>query len=189
MVKEASIYVTPTNYFFLSCFGKEQTEEFIKSKPDYSYIPTQLIQERWQIRQRRLGMNIPESSLEKYRSLRHKMVNELWKAGVPLMAGSDSPEWFLVTGFSIHDEIESFVQSGLTPWDALQTATTNPATYMGIGKTKGKIEKGYDADLILLNANPLEDIRNSRSIHAVIKNGVLYDRPTLDGFLKEARYQ
>lgn len=189
MVKEAGIYVTPTNYFFLSCFGKEQTEDFIKNKPDYNYIPAQLLAERWQIRQRRLDMNVPESSLEKYRGLRHKMVNALWKAGVPLMAGSDSPEWFLVTGFSIHDEIESFVQSGLTPGAALQTATINPATYMGIGKTKGKIEKGYDADLILLDANPLEDIRNTRAINAVIKNGVIYDRSTLDGFLKEARYQ
>jgi len=189
MVKEAGIYVTPTNYFFLSCFGKEQTEDLIKNKPDYSYIPPQLLAERWQIRQRRLDMNVAESSLEKYRGLRHKMVNALWKAGVPLMAGSDSPEWFLVTGFSIHDEIESFVTSGLTPEAALQTATINPATYMGIGKSKGKIEKSYDADLILLDANPLEDIRNTRSINAVIKNGVLYDRATLDGFLREGRYQ
>lgn len=188
MVKDAGIYVTPTNYFFLSCFGKEQTEEFIKNKPDYAYIPSQLLEERWQIRQRRINMNVLESSLEKYRYLRHKMVEALWKGGVPLMAGSDSPEWFLVTGFSIHDEIESFVKSGLTPYAAIQTATLNPARYSGLDR-KGDIRKDFDADFILLDKNPLEDIRHTRSISSVIKNGILYDKEKLDAFLKEAKYE
>ncbi len=182
-VKEADIYVTPTNYFFLSCFGSEQTEESIKNKPDYKYIPEELLAERWQIRQRRLDMKIPESSLEKYRKIRHRLVSELWKAGVPLMAGSDSPEWFLVTGFSIHDELESFVKSGLSPFAALQTATVNTSRYLGTPHSKGMIDKDYDADLILLNHNPLEDIRNTRTIQGVMKEGNWFDRKELDGFL------
>ena len=182
-VKDAGIYVTPTNYFFLSCFGSEQTEESIKNKPDYKYIPEELLAERWQIRQRRLDMKIPESSLEKYRRIRHKMVNELWKAGVPLMAGSDSPEWFLVTGFSIHDELESFVKSGLSPFAALQTATVNTSRYLGTVHSKGMIDNDYDADLIILDQNPLEDIRNTRTIQGVLKDGIWFDRKELDGFL------
>ncbi len=182
-VKKAGIYVTPTNYFFLSCFGSEQTEQYIKYKPDYPYIPEELLAERWQIRQRRLDMRIPESSLEKYRRIRHRLVGELWKAGVPLMAGSDSPEWFLVPGFSIHDELESFVKSGLSPYAALQTATVNTSRYLGTPGSKGMIDKDFDADLILLDGNPLEDIRNTRSIHGVLKEGKWYDRKTLDEFL------
>ncbi|MBC7862368.1 MAG: amidohydrolase family protein, partial [Bacteroidia bacterium] len=92
----------------------------------------------------------------------------MWKAGVPLMAGSDSPEWFLVQGFSIHDELETFVKAGLTPFAAIETATKNPASYMNLIKQKGTIETGKIADLVLLNENPLENISNTRSINGMI---------------------
>ena len=114
------------------------------------------------------------------------MVYELWKAGVPLMAGSDSPEFFLVTGFSLHEELATFVDAGLTPFAALQTATINPSTFLDL-KNKGTIEKDKDADLILLDKNPLDDIGNTRAINSVFKNGVLYDRKALDEMLKQAK--
>src|SRR5262249_51930245 len=130
MVKDAGIYVTPTNFFFVSCFGQTRTEEETRRIPDYEYIPAVIKKERWQVRDYYLKNLPPAASREKYVNLRLKMVNELWKAGVPLMAGSDSPEWFLVAGFSIHDELETFVKAGLTPYAALQTATINPATFL-----------------------------------------------------------
>ena len=97
------------------------------------------------------------------------MVYELWKAGVPLMAGSDSPEFFLVAGFALHDELETFVAAGLTPFAALQTATVNTAKFLG--SNKGTIESGKVADLVLLDKNPLEDIRNTRKIRLVVLRG------------------
>jgi hypothetical protein len=135
-VKQSGIYVSPTNYFFLSSFGEIPSEESIKLKPDYAYIPNSLKTSRWNVRERYQSLANPEESLEKYRRVRKKMVYELWKAGVPLMAGSDSPEFFLLTGFSIHDELETFVKAGLTPFAALQTATINTANYLGTIKTK-----------------------------------------------------
>ncbi len=128
----------------------------------------------------------PEASRKKYVHLREKMITELWKAGVPLMAGSDSPQWFLVSGFAIHDELENLTQSGLTPFGALQTATVHPARYLEIDKQKGTITAGKDADLLLLDKNPLDDIRNARTINSLFKNGILYDRAKLDQLLKEA---
>ena len=103
------------------------------------------------------------------------------------MAGSDSPEFFLVQGFSLHDELDMLVKSGLTPFAALQAATLNPATYLGMIKKKGTIEEGKEADLLLLDKNPLEDIRNTKAIKSVFKGGKMYDNKALAGLLEEAR--
>lgn len=185
-VKEAGIFVTPTNYFFISCFGSTQTEADYKNKPDFNYIPTNITPERFKIMQMHRNLNISKENLDKYVYLRKKMTYELWKAGVPLMAGSDSPEWFLVTGFSIHDELKTFVESGLTPFAALQTATVNTANYLEM-KNKGTIEINKIADLILLNKNPLENIANTKTIETVIKNGKLFSKENFESMLKQVK--
>lgn len=115
------------------------------------------------------------------------MTFELWKAGVKLMTGSDSPEWFLLPGFATHDELETFVKAGLTPFAALQTATINPATYLGIAARKGTVETGKAAELLLLDKNPLDDIRNTRSISGILHNNTWYNRQALDRLLLQAQ--
>jgi hypothetical protein len=187
MVKRAGIYVTPTNYFFISCFGDGMSEEEIKKKPDYAFVPPVIEKERWEVREHYLKNHPTTERRKKYVYLRHKMTYELWKGGVKLMAGSDSPEWFLVQGFAIHDELQEFVKSGLTPYGALETATKNPATYLGIIKRKGTIEVGKDADMILINANPLESISNTTKIHSVFRSGKLYDPAEVSVLLKDAK--
>ncbi|HEY6503151.1 MAG TPA: amidohydrolase family protein [Chitinophagaceae bacterium] len=186
-VKEAGIFVTPTNFFFFSSFGEGMTEEQYKQRPDYAYIPKDILKERWDIKERYWKNAAPQESRERYVYLRKKMTYELWKAGVPLMAGSDSPEWFLVTGFSIHDELETFVKAGLTPFAALQTATINPATHLAISNRTGTIETGKEADLLLLDRNPLVDIRNTRAIAGVFTDGDWYDKKAIDKMLEDAK--
>jgi imidazolonepropionase-like amidohydrolase len=166
-VKDAGIYVTPTNYFFISNAGLPMTDEEIKNKPDYNYIPSNLKQEKWKYRESYIKKMAPLSSREKYVYIRKQMVNELWKAGVPLMAGSDAPEFFAVVGFALHDELKTMVDAGLTPYAALQTATSNPATFLEMNDRTGTIEVGKESDLVLLNKNPLEDINNTRDIAGV----------------------
>lgn len=187
MVKDAGIYVTPTNFFFLSSFGEGRTDEQYKQRPDYQFIPPNIKEDRWDIKERYWKNAPPEESRKKYVYLRKKMTHDLWKAGVPLMAGSDSPEWFLAQGFSIHDELETFVSAGLTPFGALQTATVNTAAYLGVSDKKGTVEKGKQADLLLLDQNPLEDIRNSRSINAVFIGGTYYDGKAIRQMLEAAK--
>jgi hypothetical protein len=108
---------------------------------------------------------------------------EIKDAGVRLLAGTDTPQPFVYPGFSLHDELALLVKSGLSPLEALQTATINPAEFFGMQGALGAIEKGMIADLVLLDANPLTDIANTRRINAVVANGRLFDRSALNGLL------
>jgi len=114
-----------------------------------------------------------------------KIVRALHGAGVPLLAGSDSGSPYVCPGFSLHDELQLFVSCGFTPAEALQTATQNPAIFLGRTADLGTIEAGKFADLVLLDANPLEDIANTQKIRAVVVNGRYLDRAALDAFLAE----
>ena len=86
-------------------------------------------------------------------------------------------------GFSLHEELQRLVAAGFTPLEALQTATLNPAKFLGMEDRVGSIEKGKLADLVLLDANPLEDIRNTQKIAGVVLNGRYLSRTDLDKML------
>jgi hypothetical protein len=107
--------------------------------------------------------------------------------GVRLLAGTDITIPYTYPGFSLHDELKLFVEAGLSPMQALETATTNPALCLGLSRTWGRIAPGYTANLVLLNADPLIDISNTTKIDAVVLNGELLNRARLDQLLKDAR--
>jgi imidazolonepropionase-like amidohydrolase len=98
------------------------------------------------------------------------IIGALHRAGVPIVAGTDQS----VPGHSLHREIELYVQAGFTPMEAIQAATIVPARVMSLDKELGTVEKGKRADLILLNADPLADIHNTRNVEYVITNGTMY---------------
>ncbi|HYS69028.1 MAG TPA: amidohydrolase family protein, partial [Gemmatimonadaceae bacterium] len=108
---------------------------------------------------------------------------DLNKAGVKLLAGTDTPQPFVFPGFSVHQELELLVRSGLTPLEALRAATYNPAEYLGALDSLGTVGEGKVADLVLLDADPLSDIRNTRRISTVIANGRVFDRAQLNELL------
>ena len=114
------------------------------------------------------------------------LILAMHRAGVKMLAATDAVVWYVVPGFSLHDELELFVQAGLSPMDALQTATRNPAIYFGLSDTLGTVEEGKKADLVLLEANPLENISNTKRINAVIVGGRLFPKASLEKMLKEA---
>jgi imidazolonepropionase-like amidohydrolase len=113
-----------------------------------------------------------------------EVVQMLHRAGVPFLAGTDTPPGvYIFPGFSLHEELQRFVDAGFTPLDALQTATLNAARFFGIEKKSGTIEEGKLADAVLLTANPLADIKNTEKIAGVIANGRYYSRAELDKLL------
>ncbi len=114
------------------------------------------------------------------------LVGKMRKAGVELLAGTDQGNPYCFPGFSLHDELGLLVGAGLSPIEALQTATINPARFLGQPDTRGTVATGADADLVLLDADPLSDIANTRRIHAVVGRGRLLDRAELDTMLSEA---
>ncbi len=108
-----------------------------------------------------------------------RLVGAMQRAGVGILAGTDVS----LIGFSLHDELALLVRAGLTPMEALQAATRNPAAYLGRLGTLGTVEVGKLADIVLLDADPLADIGNTRRINAVIAQGRLLDRAELDRML------
>ncbi len=115
-----------------------------------------------------------------------ELVNKMSKAGVPILAGTDEGNPYIFAGFSLHDELGFLVKAGLSPSEALRTATLNPAKYLGREATLGTVEAGKQADLVLLDADPLISIGNTRKIRAVVVRGRLIDRTQLDAMIKGA---
>ncbi len=109
-----------------------------------------------------------------------EMTGMLHQAGVPFGAGTDTPIGYAIPGYSLHSELEMLVRAGLEPVEALRAATVTPAEFFGLEEDMGTVEAGRLADLVLLGGNPLEDIRNTRSVEAVVLNGELLDRARLD---------
>src|SRR5215470_3757471 len=113
-----------------------------------------------------------------------EVVKTMHDSGIPFLAGTDTPPGvYIFPGFSLHEELQRFVAAGFTPMEALQTATLNLAKFLKIEDRLGTIEKGKLADMVLLDANPLDDIRNTQKIAGVIVNGRYLSRAKLDKML------
>ncbi|WP_257454181.1 amidohydrolase family protein [Archangium lipolyticum] len=138
------------------------------------YLPASVVAGwRWQLAEIYLRGRGEEESAQR-RDLfnrRLALVGEMHRAGVRVMAGTDSTTPWVFPGFSLHDELELLVQAGLTPLQAIQAATLEPARYLGMQDSLGTVEQGKVADLLVLDANPLEDIRNTTRIHSVVVRG------------------
>ena len=146
------------------------------------YVPRQM-QQRWA---QRLANRNDSDYAKKVFQKEVEIVGAMQRAGVPLLAGTDTGNPFCFPGFSLHDELALMVIGGLTPVESLRAATLNPAKFLGLDKTLGTIEPGKIADLVLLDADPLADIRNTQKINTVIMNGRLFDRKALNKMLSQA---
>ena len=175
---------TPTLVFLRA--RARADEPFIHADPRLQYLPGKI---RGHYDSKEIPPGFTPDDLQKYKQLYERkaaLVAPMRRAGVEFLAGSDD-EPLTVPGFSLHDELELLVSAGLTRLEALQAATLNPAKFLGKERDLGTVEPGKVADLVLLDADPMEDIRNTRKIRGVVLNGRFLDRAALDKLLAEAR--
>lgn len=161
------------------------TLDTLTSDARLQYIPQQL-QERWRttFTQLVIPTGTPEDRAFRVRAT-FQLVGAMQRAGVKILAGTDSPpQPFLYPGFSLHEELRDLVDAGLTPLEALRTATANPAEFLG-ETGRGTIARGKAADVVLLGANPIEAIGNTEAIEAVVMNGRYFSRTDLDALLHD----
>ncbi len=177
-------WITPTLTVFRNLASLRERAEIEENNIQYFPIETT---QYWNVDgiEGALGISGPEDyewrqvQLDQYKLI----VRDMHEAGVRLLAGTDNANPFVSPGFSLHDELKLFVDSGLSPLEALRTATYNPAEFMGKLDDYGTVSEGKRADLVILEADPQVDIENSKAIYGVILNGSLYEKTQLERVL------
>ena len=148
-------------------FANEQWQE------TYKFLPN-VVKNRWLKDSKSMAQQPLNDSYKTYQDWSMKMVGLFNKQGVKILAGTDTPIGFLTPGFSLHKELELLVESGLTPLQALRAATITPAEFFNLEDKMGTVDVGKFADLVILNNNPLNDIKHTQDIHAVILKGRIH---------------
>ena len=166
----AGVVNNPTLTLFKLVVSGAKPEEYLQWE-EMRYVPAKMRENFAKQKSGTLG--IPGSAEEKkrYLDLRNLLVRELYKAGAKLVVGPDSPQFFLVPGFATHREMQSLAEAGLTNYAVLEAATRNGAEALGMLKEFGTLEVGKRADLLLLDADPLENVANAKRIAGVMTRG------------------
>ena len=182
-LKKNGTWVTPT---LISLDITSHPENWKIDDPLLTFVPPAMAKE-WRESFDDAQMKRRAAWLARQASNDWKLAGELHHAGVSLLVGSDSLDPFVFPGDSFHRELAELVRAGFTPMEALQAATRGAAQFLGREKEFGTVEPGHAADLVLLSANPVENIANTQKVWAVIRRGGYYDRTALDGMLARAR--
>ncbi len=169
--RAANVWNVPTQVLMENLISAGTAEELAR-RPEMRYVPASTLAQ-W-TETKRSVLEETGSTAESARrmiAVRRRLIKALHAAGAGLLLGSDAPQVYNVPGFSTHRELETLVAAGLTPWQALETGTRNVAEYFGTLRATGTIEAGKRADLVLLDADPLTDIRNTTKRAGVMVRG------------------
>jgi hypothetical protein len=166
------VQVDPTLVVFRNMILLNDLEE-VHNHPDLAHVPQRML-DYWRAFRQSSNLS-PQTRDSRRKEVRkyQQLTGLLHRAGVPLLAGTDTPEPFVPPGYSLHQELELLVESGLSPAAALTAATINNARALNQQDRLGTVASGKLADLVILNADPTIDIRNTRQIYAVVRGGLL----------------
>jgi Amidohydrolase family len=182
--KAAGTWMVPTEILFVNLLDDEDPQA-MATRSEMKYVPGATLQ-NW-IGQKQKVAQVPAADRGKYLALRRTLIKRLHAAGVPFLLGSDAPQWWNVPGFSVHRELQALVAAGLTPYQALRTGTVNVAAHFGTSASAGTVTRAKRADLLLLDANPLQQISNTSRIAGVMLNGRWLPKPEIDKRLEEGK--
>lgn len=186
LAKTNGTALSPTLITMIWIAKQSHSIDSIKKLPTLQYVHP-LVQSKW-LTANNYATNATKENISYFDSLVQfhcQLVKIFKEAGVPIIAGTDAGTSGVVSGFSLHDELDELVKSGLTPEEALSAATLTSAQWIGNDKFIGSIEEGKTADLILLNQNPLVDIKNTRNIESVFVNGRWLDQKKIKNLLSD----
>jgi imidazolonepropionase-like amidohydrolase len=177
---EHDVWIVPTQCLAERWAGPMAVEQ-VMSDPEMAYMSPETL-EGWRESKQNMMSNdqYDAEKTQRWIDLRRRMIKEMFDSNAGVLLGSDAPQVFNVPGFAIQHEIEMYVAAGLTPYEALVTGTVNPARYFQLEHTRGKIKEGYQADLILVEGNPLENISNLEKRTGVMIRGKWLSREELD---------
>ncbi len=184
ILKKYDVWQIPT--LALNTFLSNQYYANDHYQKSYQYLPDSIAQ-YWKKRSVALKEYPINPSFEAQTNFNKKMIKKIHDFGIPIMAGTDTPIAYLTPGRSLHVELEALVNAGLSPLEAIKTATYNPAKYFNMEKELGSIKENMWADLIILNSNPLEDINNTLHINTVLKNGKVHNASAIDSMLNKLK--
>jgi len=183
----AGVYVTPTMAFFHLWFATQQSDETMRSRPDFAHIPPRM-RDLYERSRAHYWSNPPSAERRAhYIAVRNRLVRAIVDSGGSVMAGSDAPGGLMGYGWTLHRELEMFVAAGLSPWEALAAATIVPARWLGADAQFGSIAAGRRADIVVLDADPLQDIRNTTQISTVMIGGRVLEQAERDASIERAR--
>ncbi|HEX5703207.1 MAG TPA: amidohydrolase family protein [Pyrinomonadaceae bacterium] len=182
----ANPFVDPTHHFMKNSFGRARSEESIRAQPDFKFYPTK-VQQQWLdfYKKNRMLNTVPIEKRARWIELREKLIKAIHDAGGKIMTGSDTPEFLFLYGFGLHHELRALKDAGLSNYAALAAGTRNPHEFLGTLARVGTVEKGKRADLILLNANPLDNIEATKDRAGVMLKGKWYPQAALNRELDE----
>lgn len=186
LAKRNGTWVSPTLVVMRWIASETRSLDEMKGLPDLKYVHP-ILQSKWIFANRYNKNSSPKliAYFDRMVEFHRRLVRALKAEGVPMVAGSDAMTSGVVGGFSLHEELELLVGAGLTNEEALASATRLPAIWLGVDSDRGTIEVGKRADLVLLDADPLADIGNTRKISGVFLSGKWVSRATLDAMMAD----
>jgi len=189
LVASSKTWIGPTLESFNRAFGDPLSDAELHALPDWGFIPESVRAPYVRSRERYWAQPVPIETRRRYARIRNSIVKRVAEAGGAsrILAGSDTPDLLMVYGFGMHRELEALVRAGLTPFQALAAGTRNAAEFLGAGDAFGAIQPGRRADLVLLDGNPLVDIRNTLTISGVMLGGRWLTRADLDAMLERGK--
>ncbi|HEX8370064.1 MAG TPA: amidohydrolase family protein [Pyrinomonadaceae bacterium] len=179
-------FVDPTQHFMKNTFGLPRSEESIRAQPDFRFYPKKVQDGFLNFYKRSRFINqVSYEKRARWVEIRNKIIKAIYDAGGRLMTGSDTPEFLWLYGFTMHREMKALHDAGLSNYAVLEAATKNPSMFFGTIEKIGTIEKGKKADLVLLDANPLENISNTEKRSGVMLKGKYYTQDEMNKWLDE----
>ena len=176
--RAAGTWIVPTEAL-LTHWASLESPEQMRTWPEMRFVAPKTL-DQWADVKRKITSGVSEANRKQFLALRRELMKALHAGGVKFLLGSDAPQTWNVPGFAIHRELQYVTEAGLSPYQALETGTRLVAEHFGTAAERGTIAQGKRADLVLLSGNPLQDIRNTEKIEAVVLGGRLLTKAEID---------